>query len=199
MIDENRKHGIDLALKYIPKDVFDKRAIERGQVRFFDIAYIEARPHMEKRSVAIELTDFSVFYTQDDIDVVIEKLKDGKSSVIMDGGQIIKVSKSADGIVERDILTKKWTDWIDYWSVDWDYESREEVVNVKDADGKWQTVKTGNYVFENEWQSFRTKKDKSLELTTPYREYATLGKKKVAIKVIDIFGNDNMKIVEINI
>ena len=65
-------------------------------MRFFDIAYIEARAHIEKRSVSIELTDFSVFYTQDDIDVVIERLKDGKSSVIMDGGQIWKVSKSSE-------------------------------------------------------------------------------------------------------
>lgn len=96
VIEEMKKYGIDLALKYIPKDVFDKRAIERGQVRFFDIAYIEARPYVDKRSVSIELTDFSVFYTQEDIDVVIEKLKDGKSSIIMDGGQIIKVSKSKE-------------------------------------------------------------------------------------------------------
>ena len=83
--------------------------------------------------------------------------------------------------------------------MDWDYESRDEVVNIADADGKWQTVKTGNYVFENEWQSFRTKKEKTLELKTPYREYANPGKKKIAIKVIDIFGNDNMKILEINV
>ena len=34
---------------------------------------------------------------------------------------------------------------------------------------------------------------------TPSREYANPGKKKIAIKVIDIFGNDNMKILEINV
>lgn len=199
IIEEVKKGGIDLTLKYIPRDVFDKRAIEKWQVRFFDIAYIEARPHIDKRSVSIELTDFSVFYTQDDIDVVIERLKDGKSSVIMDGGQILKVSKSSEWIVEREVLTKKWTDWIDYWSVDWDYESRDEVMNIEDEAWEWQTVKTGNHVFENEWQSFRTRRDKTLELTTPSREYANPGKKKIAIKVIDIFGNDNMKILEINI
>ena len=60
-------------------------------------------------------------------------------------------------------------------------------------------VKTGNHIFENEWQSFRTKKDKILQLRTPSREYANPGRKKIAIKVIDIFGNDNMKILEINI
>ena len=26
---------------------------------------------------------------------------------------------------------------------------------------------TGGYIFENEWQSFRTRKDRGLELTTP--------------------------------
>lgn len=61
-------------MKYIPRDVFDKRAIEKGQVKFFDIAYIEVRPVVKNRTVNIDLIDFSVFYTQEDIDVVIEKL-----------------------------------------------------------------------------------------------------------------------------
>lgn len=198
--DEAKKNGIDLALKYIPSDVFDKRAIEKWQVRFFDIAYIEARPHIDKRSVSIELTDFSVFYTQDDIDVVMEKMKNGwKPSTVMDNGQIYKISKSDEWVESKELVTKKWTDWIDYWSVDWDYESRDEVMNMQDEAWEWQTVKTGNHVFENEWQSFRTKRDKTLELTTPSREYVNPGRKKIAIKVIDIFGNDNMKILEINI
>ena len=27
-----------------------------------------------------------------------------------------------DGIVKREVLTKNWTDWIDYWAVDFDFE-----------------------------------------------------------------------------
>jgi hypothetical protein len=34
----------------------------------------------------------------------------------------------------------------------------------------WEEVWTGDYIFENEWQSFRTKKDRSLELTSVFHE-----------------------------
>ena len=50
---------------------------------------------------------------------------------MVENGKIIKVSKDKDGIVRRDILTKKWTDWIDYWAVDFDFESKKEVVRIK--------------------------------------------------------------------
>jgi hypothetical protein len=59
-------------------------------------------------------------------------------------------------------------------------------------------VWTGDYVFENEWQSFRTRKDRKLELTSVAHEVSK-GKRKIAIKVVDIFGNDTMKIIEVNI
>lgn len=48
--------------------------------------------------------------------------------------------------------------------------------------------------FQNEWQSFRTKKDRSLELTSAYHE-VDKQRVKLAVKVVDIFGNDTMTIV----
>ena len=56
---------------------------------------------------------------------------------------------------------------------------------------KW----TGDYIFENEWQSFKTKEKKELEFETPPRPIKE--GKKIAVKVIDIFGNDTMKILKI--
>ena len=41
--EEAKKKGIDLALKYIPRDVFDKRAVEKNQVVFHDVSYIEVK------------------------------------------------------------------------------------------------------------------------------------------------------------
>ena len=41
VIDEAKEKGVDLSLKYIPRDVFDKRAIEKNQVVFYDVSYIE--------------------------------------------------------------------------------------------------------------------------------------------------------------
>ena len=213
--EEAKEKGIDLALKYIPRDVFDKRAIEKNQVVFHDVSYIEVKPIVKKGMVSVELTDFSVFYNQDSIKEVEENLKAGGKKLVVENGQIIKVTKDKDGIVNKETLKKKWTDWIDYWAVDFNFESKKEVVRVpkKEAtqiklDGstnptqanllEYEEVWTGDYVFENEWQDFRTKKKRELVLQTPPVE-VDKGKRKIGIKVVDIFGNDTMKIIEITI
>ena len=56
----------------------------------------------------------------------------------------------------------------------------------------------GDAFFENEWQSFRTRKDRKIELISASKE-VPIGRRKIAIKVIDIFGNDTTKVIEINI
>lgn len=197
-LDEAKRKGIDIAPKYIPADVFDKRAIEKNQVSFHDVAYIEVKPHYKKNAVAIELKDFSVFYSQDSVSNAEETIKNKGSKIVVEKGQIIKVSKDAKGIVKREKLTNKWSDWVDYWSVDFNYESKKEIIRVKDeATGDTKEMWTGDYIFENEWQSFRTKKDRSLEMTSPYHEFE-FPTQKVAIKVVDIFGNDTMTILEIS-
>jgi len=119
--------------------------------------------------------------------------------VIIDKGQVVKVSKDKDGIAKREVLTKHWTDWIDYWSVDFDFESKQEIMRMKDEEtGEVSEAWSGEYVFENEWQSFRTKRDRTIELTSSYME-CLAGRRKVAVKVVDIFGNDTMKIVEVTV
>ena len=199
--DEAKNKGVDIALKYIPREVFDKRAIEKDQVVFHDVSFIEVKPHIKGKTLSIELTDFSVFYSQDSIDNISAELKPGGTKVEVVGGQIWKVSKDKDtDIVKNEQLTKHWTDWIDYWSVDFDYENRKEMVRVKkeesdDYEEQW----TGDYVFENEWQSFRTKKERKLELQSVFKEYMAKGSYKVAVKVIDIFGNDTTKVIEVNL
>jgi adenine-specific DNA-methyltransferase len=203
VLDEARAKGIDIAPKYIPAEVFDKRAVEKNQVVFHDVAAIEVKPliNANKRqcTVAVELTDFSVFYTQDSIKHAEETLKNKGSKIVVEKGQIVKVSKDAKGIVTREVLTRNWTDWIDYWSVDFDFENKREIIRVKSPEtGEWEEQWTGDYIFENEWQSFRTKKDRSLELVSVAHECVP-GRRKIAVKVVDIFGNDTMTIVDVNV
>ena len=201
VLDEARAKGIDVAPKQIPRDVFDKRAVEKNQVVFHDVAYIEVKPHYKGGAVAVELSDFSVFYSQDSIANAEESLgtKKSGSRIVVEKGQIVKVVKDKTGIMKREMLTEKWTDWIDYWSVDFDFENKREIIRVQDPDsGEWSEEWTGEYVFENEWQSFRTKKDRSLELKSVYHDCKP-GRRKVGVKVVDIFGNDTMSIVEIDV
>lgn len=197
--EEAKDRGVDLGLKYIPRDVFDKRAIDRNQVIFHDVAFIEVKPHIKGKTIEIELTDFSVFYNQDTIANAESELKNGNSRIVVENGKIIKITKDRNGIIERSILTKKWTDWIDYWAVDFDFENKKEIIRIKKEDSEeFEEVWTGDYIFENEWQSFRTKRDRKLELKSVPHE-GQKGRRKIAIKVVDIFGNDTMKVIDINI
>ncbi len=148
------------------------------------------------------LTDFSVFYSQDDINHISAELKPGGTKVEVVDGQIWKFTKDKDsGIVEREQLTKHWTDWIDYWSVDFNFASRKEFVRTANGDKPFDYAATwtGDYVFENDWQSFRTKKDRKLELQTVFNEYSGRGRYKIAVKVVDIFGNDTTKVIEVSL
>ena len=197
--DQARTRGISLALRYIPKDVFDRRAVEKGQVIFYDVAYVEAQTKTKDRAVTVKLKDFGVYYRQDDIEALVGEMKDGASKVTVDKGQVVKVTKDKKGIVKREVLTKAWTDWIDYWAVDFDFENRKEIIRVNEADGSERDVWTGGYIFENEWQSFRTRKDRTLELTSAPHDYERKGRYKIAVKVIDIFGNDTTKVMEVTV
>ncbi|MCK4416626.1 MAG: site-specific DNA-methyltransferase, partial [Candidatus Latescibacteria bacterium] len=72
---------------------------------------------------------------------------------------------------------KKFTDYIDYWAVDFDYKDD---------------------TFHNMWQSFRTRKHPSLE-TKCSHTYEKAGKYQVLVKVVDIFGNDTNKLLEVKV
>jgi len=201
---ELSRQGVDVQFKVIPREVFDRRAVERGHVKFYDVAYIEVKPIIKGRAnyktIAVELCDFSVFYNQDSVEETESSLKDGSNKIVIENGQIIKLSKDKkSAVVTKEILTKKWTDWVDYWSVDFNMESRKEIIHL--VDPKTQEEKeewTGGYIFENEWQSFRTKKDRKLELVSAEKEVSK-GRRKIAVKVVDIFGNDTTRVIEVNI
>jgi len=73
-------------------------------------------------------------------------------------------------------IVKKWSDYIDYWAVDWDWNED---------------------TFHNMWQSYRTRKERKLELKTDAHAYETKGRHLIMVKVIDIFGNDTTKVLEV--
>jgi len=235
VLEEAKQKGIDLVPKQIPPEVFDKRAVEKGQVVFFDISFIEATPRYDKKdkfTLQIELTDFSVYYTQGAMDAAIANLKEGKSQVVCEAGQLYKIAKDKQGVVTRNKLTGHWTDWVDYWAVDFDYMSRKEIIKVAHSTGvgdvipaqagihdpakpldsrvRWSDGSgggelefeerwTGGFIFENEWQSFRTRKNRDLELTSAPHTHTNAGRYTVAVKVIDIFGNDTMTLVPVSV
>ncbi len=198
MSDTAKEQGLTLTVRYIPNEVFDKRAIAKGQVKFYEAGYVEARCDVKSKTLQVTLTDFGVFYRQDDADDTAAELRNGNEKVVVDQGQVVRVVKDKKGVITKENLTSNWQDWIDYWAVDFDFASQPETITVIE-DGKEVKKRTGKFIFENEWQSFRTKSDRSLELTSSPFSYADPGNYSVAVKVIDIFGNDTTRVFKIKV
>ena len=197
MINQAKDFGITIEANKIPQDVFDPRAIENNSIKLWDVSYVEALLNYKKDTVSVELTKYSPNYSQENTSIILDKLREGQTKKIIENSNVVEITKK-NGQITRKPLIKNWTDWIDYWSVDFDYESKIEVVKTN-TDGKETFQHTGNYIFENEWQDFiyRTKGEDKIMTKTPYYQ---IRKKniKIAIRVIDIFANDTMIIKEIN-
>lgn len=141
-----QSHGLRLRLLNIPREVMERQAVERNDVRFFDLAHLEAELVPVKgstRKVKVRLTDFVI----PDTDLIPEEVR----------GKI-----------------RKWSDYIDYWAVDFDFQ---------------------HDTFMNQWQAYRTRKRRLLDLESAEHEYAQPGKYQVLVKVVDIFGNDTSRLL----
>jgi adenine-specific DNA-methyltransferase len=137
--------NIQMRFLRIPRDVMDKRAVEQGDIHFFELAALSVDVKAEKRNVSITLKDFII--PPDDVP------EDARRTV------------------------KHWSQWIDYWAVDWD--------NRGDT-------------FHNEWQTYRTRKDNTLPLETAHA-YSDAGEYRIVVKVIDILGNNTTKTLKVKV
>jgi adenine-specific DNA-methyltransferase len=114
--------NIQMRFLRIPRDVMDKRAVEQGDIRFFELAALSVDVTTQKRNVWLKLKDFTI--PPDDVP------EEARRTV------------------------KHWSQWIDYWAVDWDNRSD---------------------TFHNEWQTYRTRKDNTLALEIAHA-YADAGR-----------------------
>jgi DNA modification methylase len=197
-IEEAKNDGVKLNLKIIPREVFDKKAVADGAVKFSEVGYLDVKIESKKLEASVTLTDFSVFYSQDSLELDGENLQKGKSRVVLDNGIIKKISKNKEGIVKIENIATSWVDWIDYWAIDFNFEDRQELKLVKHDDGRVEQAATGRNIFDNQWQSFKTNSEK-IELTSSKYQYPKAGKYKIAVKVIDVFGNDTTRVFDVNV
>jgi adenine-specific DNA-methyltransferase len=148
MVSEAKKRGVKLLLLQIPREVMEQQAVDKGDIQFFELAYLEVEIQpLKKRAIKIQLKNFVISNT--------ELIPEGVRSKI-----------------------KKWSDFIDYWAVDWDFR---------------------NDTFMQGWVTYRTRKDRTLALTSDSHACEKQGTYRVLVKVIDIFGNDTSQVFEVEV
>ena len=94
MTGEAKAQGVKLLMLHIPREVMEPQAVEKGDIRFFELAYLEAeiKPSRKRRSFTVTLTDFVIPNTE-----LIRK--------------------------EVRQKVRKWSDYVDYWAVDWNFQN----------------------------------------------------------------------------
>ena len=148
MHEAAKAKSIKLILLQIPREVMEQQAVDKGDIRFFELAYLKASvKQAQKLSVQIALEDFVI----PNYELIPEDVRE-------------KVSK--------------WSDYIDYWAVDWNFQSD---------------------TFMQGWVTYRTRKDRSLKLESDIHTYSEPGKYAILLKVIDIFGNDTSQTIEVEV
>jgi adenine-specific DNA-methyltransferase len=148
MVEQAKREDVKLLLRQIPREVMEGHAA-RGDVRFFELAYV----------------DLEVKPTKKKREVVVS-LKD----FAIPNPELVPDEVRAK--------IKKWSDYVDYWAVDWDFSDD---------------------TFMQGWVAYRTRRDRSLELKSDPHSYEKSGGYAVMVKLIDIFGNDTSKVARIQV
>lgn len=97
--------GLNVRFVRIPREVLEKRAVEQGDIRFFELAALSVDVDQKGRDIRLTLTDFMV--PPDDVPE-----------------EVIKA-------------VKHWSEWIDYWAVDFNYREDTDVRNKDRAACIW--------------------------------------------------------------
>lgn len=139
------ENKVNVTFKKIPREVLEKKAVDQGDIKFYELASLNMKTKLEKKKIRVTLDNFII--PPDDVPQEVQ-------------GKITH-----------------WSQWIDYWAVDWNY--RDDT-------------------FHNECQSYRTKQDPKIELSAT-NTYDQSGKYTVLVKVIDILGNDTTKAIQITV
>jgi DNA modification methylase len=154
--DEANKYGVKLSTFQIPREVME---------------------HSGKNAKKHNVQFFELAYLE------VEPKVDGRRVTITLKDFIIPNPELLPEEVKDKV--KSWSDFIDYWAVDWMYNQHEEVTEEDDT-------------FHNMNQRYRTRKEPKLELSMSY-EYPKAGKYNILVKVIDIFGNDTTKLIKVEV
>ena len=148
MANAAKAKGVKLLLLQIPREVMERQAADKGDVRFFELAYLKATVRTPRKLTAhVELEEFVIPNPE---------------------------------LIPDDVRSKvrKWSDYIDYWAVDWDFR---------------------HDTFMQGWVTYRTRRDRSLALASDPHTYPKAGKYRALVKVIDIFGNDTSQLFDVRV
>jgi adenine-specific DNA-methyltransferase len=124
----------------------EPQAVAKGAVRFRPLAYLEAE---------------------------IEQPDPLTARVVLKAFVISNPESIPEAVRSK---AETWSDYIDYWDVDWDARNETYIPG---------------------WVGYRTRKDRNLPLVSGAHAYENAGRHSILVRVIDIFGNETTQALQI--
>ena len=143
-----RRKEIKLLLLQIPREVMEPHAALEGDVTFFPLGYLEAE---------------------------VKQPGNFTARVVLKNFGILNPELIPEDVRGR---TGNWSDLIDYWAVDWDFQ---------------------HHVFTHGWTAYRTRRERKLPLISGLHAYEEAGPRRILVHVIDVFGNHTQQLFEVEV
>ena len=145
-----KAQGVKLRLLYIPREVMEQQAAEKGDVRFFELAYMDVKAEKvagKRRTIRLVLQDFVI---------------------------------PSPELIPEEVRAKiaAWSDYIDYWAVDWDFR---------------------HDTFMQGWVAYRTRRERRLPVESASHTYDQPGSYRILVKAVDVFGNDTSQALDVTV
>ena len=131
-----RDKGVKLVLLQIPREVMEQQASTSEDVHFFELAYVEAEVRNPKKQT---------------VQVAL-------ADFVLPDAELLPADVRSQ--------VRKWPDYIDYWAVDWDFQSD---------------------TFMQGWVAYRTRRERKLPLVTDTHSYDEPGRYRILLKIVDIW------------
>lgn len=148
IVENAAEEGVPFRLFRIPREAIDPRTHGRDGIFFRELALLSCTV----------------------------SAGNGRSATVrIDGFRIPGFQSFPDKVKN---LAKTWSDLIDQWSVDWNWNGE---------------------TFTHSWTAYRTRRNMELSFTSKPHIYKKVGDYKVMVRVVDVFGDETSRVIPLTI
>ena len=118
----------------------------------------------------------------------------GQDLLLVREGRLLRLSRTRKGALAEQVLTARWSDWLDAWSVD--FASAE---GPPDASTDAASAAPPDAPFRGDWHAARSYKRRALPLRSAVYVYPGPGRYRLRVKAWDVLGREVFETLDVEL